>query len=63
MFMYVESGNFTGIMTARAYSEFRLQLSTGDFHTHVAVPALPAYADHFGYVDIDPDTGEFTDWN
>jgi hypothetical protein len=32
--MRVRSDNFSGYMTQEAYAEFRLQLSTGDYHTH-----------------------------
>ena len=58
--VYMPSDNLEGqIFTARAYRELTLQMSTGDFHTHTALPALPACAAHFGYTDIDADTGEF----
>jgi hypothetical protein len=32
--MFVRSDNYNGMMTFEAYAEFRLQMSTGDFHTH-----------------------------
>ena len=33
----VTSDNYTNqLMTKEAYAEFRLQMSTGDFHTHTA---------------------------
>lgn len=28
------------VLTAEAYKEYRLQMSTGDFHTHTAVPIV-----------------------
>lgn len=37
----VNSDNFEdAILTAPAYRELRLQMSTGDFHAHTAVPLL-----------------------
>lgn len=60
-FIFVNTTNFQGVMTRAAYREFRLQLSTGDYHTHQACASLPAYAAFYGYTDIDADTGEFFD--
>lgn len=34
---YVVSDNFEGVATEQGYKELRLQMSTGDFHTHNAV--------------------------
>ena len=60
-FVSVYSDNCDGqIFTARAYQELRLQMSTGDFHMHQALVALPACAAHFGYTDID-ESGEFVE--
>ncbi len=41
--VHVKSDNFEGLMTFEAYSEYRLQMSTGDFHahSHMIVSALP----------------------
>lgn len=30
----IKSDNFDGLVTREAYEEIRLQMSTGDFHTH-----------------------------
>lgn len=40
--MHVKSDNFDGYMSIPCYREFRLELSTGDFHTHKATSmAIP----------------------
>jgi len=60
-FVSVYSDNFDAqIFTLKAYQELRLQMSTGDFHMHKALTALPACAAHFGYTDV-TDDGEFID--
>lgn len=45
-----------GLYTQEAYNELRLQMSTGDYHTHifqrVPVPATTQYTD-FGMIDDD----------
>lgn len=58
-FYVIKSDNVEGVITERAYAELRLQMSTGDFHTHTCIRSLPALAAHFGYTDIDDATGEF----
>lgn len=32
----LKSDNFNGLVSLQAYEEIRLQMSTGDFHTHKA---------------------------
>ncbi len=60
-YIYLESDVFKGVVTAAAYFELRLQMSTGDFHTHMACPALPSFAAFFGYTEFDPETNELFD--
>lgn len=46
---YIKSDNFTGYMTERAYKEFRLQMSTGDFHMHTAIRAIRVNGEVFDF--------------
>ena len=54
----VFSDNNNGeLYSERAYRELRLQMGTGDFHTHRAKPLILDDAKEFW--DVDVQTGEF----
>lgn len=60
--VYVVSDNFDSYLTQRAYKEVRLQMSTGDFHTHTHCHVIAIDQGSFAataYVyDLDEETGE-----
>lgn len=38
--VYVDTNDFEGYATKELYNEMRLQMSTGDFHTHTAYEVI-----------------------
>lgn len=55
--VFCDSDNFSGYMTQKAYKEYRLQMSTGDFHTHthhyvIAIDPMAYMSDEFVW-DLD----------
>lgn len=56
----VESDNVDGYMTFEAYAELRLQMSTGDFHTHKhEVVKVPIETEVLELIELDDGTLEF----
>lgn len=60
----VWSDNVEGaVLTERAYKELRLQMSTGDFHTHKAVLTHANWLDPNTEVwDLDDTSGDMINW-